>query len=161
MCSSLLEERRRDRALFGMLVLQLFAFQRSTVDSPCLFHPLFSAQPHSGLKINFLKKITRRPHGRQHRRDIGGFLPIRYRGHSKLRTLTAQRSYTRLRSIGPLYRGTSLIRKTPLLGPYRRTIPRVLWWSWGGSQIFQRSFLPPTLATNRPPGDIATVDSPL
>jgi len=30
------------------------------------------------------------------------------------------------------YRGTPLIRNTPLLGPYRRTIPRVLWWSWGG-----------------------------
>ena len=29
-------------------------------------------------------------------------------------------------------RGTALIRNTPLLGPYIRTIPRVLWWSWGG-----------------------------
>ena len=28
-----------------------------------------------------------------------------------------------------MYRGTSLIRNTPLLGPYSRTIPRVLWWS--------------------------------
>jgi len=28
-----------------------------------------------------------------------------------------------------VYRGTSLIRKTPLLGPYSRTMPRVLWWS--------------------------------
>ena len=28
-----------------------------------------------------------------------------------------------------VYRGTSLIRNTPLLGPYSRTIPRVLWWS--------------------------------
>ena len=27
------------------------------------------------------------------------------------------------------YRGTSLIRNTPLLGPYSRTIPRVVWWS--------------------------------
>ena len=26
-------------------------------------------------------------------------------------------------------RGTSLIRNTPLLGPYRRTTPKVLWWS--------------------------------
>ena len=26
-------------------------------------------------------------------------------------------------------RGTLLIRNTPLLGPYSRTIPRVLWWS--------------------------------
>ena len=28
-----------------------------------------------------------------------------------------------------LNRGTSLIRNTPLLGPYSRTMPRVLWWS--------------------------------
>ena len=26
------------------------------------------------------------------------------------------------------YKSTSLIRNTPLLGPYRRTIPRVIWW---------------------------------
>ena len=26
-------------------------------------------------------------------------------------------------------RDTSLIRNTPLLGPYCRTIPRVIWWS--------------------------------
>jgi len=30
------------------------------------------------------------------------------------------------------YRGTSLIRNTPLLGPYIMTISRVLWWSKGG-----------------------------
>ena len=28
-----------------------------------------------------------------------------------------------------LYMVTSLIRNTPLLRPYSRTIPRVLWWS--------------------------------
>jgi len=27
------------------------------------------------------------------------------------------------------YRGTSLIRNSPPLGPYRRTIPRASWWS--------------------------------
>jgi len=27
------------------------------------------------------------------------------------------------------YRGISLISNTPLLGPYGRTIPRVVWWS--------------------------------
>jgi hypothetical protein len=27
------------------------------------------------------------------------------------------------------YRGTSLIRDTPFLGPYSRTIPKVLRWS--------------------------------
>ena len=33
------------------------------------------------------------------------------------------------------YRGTSLIINTPLLGPYSRTIPRVLWWSCGGGAV--------------------------
>ena len=28
-----------------------------------------------------------------------------------------------------VYWGTSLIRNSALLGPYSRTIPRVLWWS--------------------------------
>jgi hypothetical protein len=39
------------------------------------------------------------------------------------------------------YRGTSLMRGTPLIGPYRRTIPRVLWWSQGGG-LFLMSELP-------------------
>ncbi|KAJ1492134.1 hypothetical protein T484DRAFT_3025558 [Baffinella frigidus] len=30
---------------------------------------------------------------------------------------------------GPSYRGTSLIRNRPPLGPYSRTMPTVLWWS--------------------------------
>ena len=30
------------------------------------------------------------------------------------------------------YRGTSLIRKCFPLGPYSRTVPRALWWSYGG-----------------------------
>jgi len=29
----------------------------------------------------------------------------------------------------------SLIRNSGRLGPYRRTIPRVLWWSWGGGAV--------------------------
>ena len=36
---------------------------------------------------------------------------------------------------GHHYRGTSLIRNIPLLGPSSRTIPRVLGWSWGGGAI--------------------------
>ena len=31
-----------------------------------------------------------------------------------------------------LYRGTSLIRNSPLLGPYSRTVSRALWWPPGG-----------------------------
>jgi len=39
------------------------------------------------------------------------------------------------------YRGTSLIRNTPLLGTCSRTIPRVLWWSSGGG-LFLMSKVP-------------------
>ena len=39
------------------------------------------------------------------------------------------------------YRGTSLIRNGPLLGPYSRTIPRVLKWSQGGG-LFLMSEVP-------------------
>ena len=42
---------------------------------------------------------------------------------------------------GTLYRGTSLIRNTPLLEPYRRTIPRALWWSQVGG-LFLMSEVP-------------------
>ena len=31
----------------------------------------------------------------------------------------------------PDYRGTSLIRNCRPLGPYSRTVPRALRWSWG------------------------------
>ena len=30
------------------------------------------------------------------------------------------------------YRGTSLMRNNAPLGPYSMTMPRALWWSWGG-----------------------------
>jgi len=30
------------------------------------------------------------------------------------------------------YKGTSLIRNSAPLGPYSGTMPRALWWSWGG-----------------------------
>jgi len=33
------------------------------------------------------------------------------------------------------YRGTSLIRKRLLLGPYRRAMPMALWWAWGGGRF--------------------------
>jgi len=39
-------------------------------------------------------------------------------------------------------RGTSLIRTPPLLGPYSRTIPRVLWWSRGEGGLFLMSEVP-------------------
>jgi len=32
------------------------------------------------------------------------------------------------RMAGVRYRGTSRIRNTPLLGPYSRSIPKVMWW---------------------------------
>ena len=33
-------------------------------------------------------------------------------------------------------RGTSLMRNSDPLGPYCRTMPRALWWPWGGELIF-------------------------
>jgi len=33
------------------------------------------------------------------------------------------------------YRGTSFIRNTPLLGPYSKTLPRVLRWSKGAGRF--------------------------
>ena len=39
-------------------------------------------------------------------------------------------------ALSRLYRGTSLKRNAPLLGPYIRTIQSVLWWSWGGGGCF-------------------------
>ena len=34
------------------------------------------------------------------------------------------------------YRGTSLIKNHPLLGPYSRPMPRTLRWSYGGGLFF-------------------------
>jgi len=39
------------------------------------------------------------------------------------------------------YRGTSLMRNCPPLGPYSRTMPRALRWSWGG-WLFPMSEVP-------------------
>ena len=36
------------------------------------------------------------------------------------------------------YRGTSLIKNTPPLGPYNRTMPRALRWSVGGAFSYER-----------------------
>ena len=40
-----------------------------------------------------------------------------------------------------VYRGTSLIRNSLLLGPYSMTVPGVLWWSYGGG-LFLMSEVP-------------------
>ena len=39
------------------------------------------------------------------------------------------------------YRGTSLIRNSAPLGPYSGTMPRALWWPWGGG-LFLMSEVP-------------------
>ena len=36
---------------------------------------------------------------------------------------------------GVAYRGTSLIRNRPLLGPYSRTMSGGLWWPYGGGGV--------------------------
>ena len=35
-------------------------------------------------------------------------------------------------SHGEAYRGASLIRERAPLGPFSRTMPRAIWWSYGG-----------------------------
>ena len=39
------------------------------------------------------------------------------------------------------YRGTSLMKNMPFLGPYSKTLSRVLWWSQGGG-LFLMSEVP-------------------
>ena len=39
------------------------------------------------------------------------------------------------------YRGTSLIRKRPPLGPYSRTMPRNIWGSYGGGRFLMSEVL--------------------
>ena len=51
---------------------------------------------------------------------------------------------------GQLYRGTSLMRKRPPLGPYTRTMPRDIWWLWGGVR-----FLMSEVSLYYTPGKIA------
>ena len=50
-------------------------------------------------------------------------------------------SISKLRPGDRDYRGASLIRNTPLLGPHSRTIPRVVRWSYGGG-LFLMSEVP-------------------
>ena len=63
-----------------------------------------------------------RPVHNQDEEDAPGTKPGR--GKSHLGSTSRPRHCT--------YRGTSLIRNSPRLGPYSRTIPRVVRWSWGG-----------------------------
>ena len=56
----------------------------------------------------------------------------------KVRNLAAGLWRAAWRSLGfqvSFYRGTSLIRNNPPLGPCSRTMPRALRWSWGGGQF--------------------------
>jgi len=53
-----------------------------------------------------------------------------------------------------LYRGTSLIRKRLLLGPYSRHMPRALWWSLGGGAVSHERGTPVStgqVASHNPP----------
>jgi len=57
-------------------------------------------------------------------------------------TLNPQQSRVREYSLNPEpYRGTSLIRNRPPLGPYSRTMSKGLWWPYGGV-IFLESEVP-------------------
>ena len=69
-----------------------------------------------------------------------GLPPPRVGGHRHHRGLLArvvirEPLYNVLRQPSPpsrVYRGTSLVTNTPPAGPYGNSMPRVLWWSWGG-----------------------------
>ena len=56
------------------------------------------------------------------------------------------------------YRGTSLIRNCPSLGPYGRPLPRALWWSCGRGQ-FLMSEVPLYHATRGSSSPLAACDS--
>jgi len=47
-----------------------------------------------------------------------------------------------------LYRGTSLIRNRLLLGPYSRTMPRVIQWTYGGGAVSYQRGTPEVASRN-------------
>jgi len=57
-----------------------------------------------------------------------GLAPLGGRPHSGFRTTV--HSVMPHQSVGCLYRGISLVRINPTLGPYPRPVPRALLWSW-------------------------------
>ena len=70
------------------------------------------------------------------------------------------------------YRGTSLIRNAPLLGPFSRTTPRVLWWSQGGGAVsyeqgtpcsggVQHKGVSPTGVASKPEPVLRIIEGPL
>ena len=52
--------------------------------------------------------------------------------------------------------GTSLMRNTPLLGPYSRTMPEVIWWSYGGG-LFLVSEAPLPLSRSAGCGPLSSI----
>ena len=54
------------------------------------------------------------------------------------------------------YRGTSLIRNRPLLGPFSRAMPGALWWSLGGGAVFHEPGTP-VLTRSRTPRNLQYV----
>ena len=66
-------------------------------------------------------------------------LPLGFRGYGFGLDVLAAFSGTRSpRSGASLYRGTSLIRNCPPLGPYSRTMPKALWCPGGGGGSYER-----------------------
>ena len=74
----------------------------------------------------FFEKLENRPHTLTSFRFQQKLVLVRLAGRFSLATLP-------LVVLGHvIYRGTSPIRNSAPLGPYSRTMPRSLWWSWGG-----------------------------
>ena len=53
----------------------------------------------------------------------------------------------------PPYRGTSLTKTRPPLGPYCRPMPRVLWGSWGGGRLLMSEVPLYIMKSRTPPLD--------
>ena len=68
--------------------------------------------------------------------------------HGATGTTPARPGRRRLPRRSRPYRDTSLIRNTFLVGPYSRTMPKALWWSWGGWAVpYERGTPVPRVST--------------
>ena len=100
-------------------------FQNDWQPPPGIWYEMWRMPSHSGL-------VSRRPATVGRSDSIGSCIDASFRFRDKYGVEILSKGMERL------YRDTSLIRNTLLLGPYSRTIPRVLQWSWGGGVSYDR-----------------------
>ena len=91
--------------------------------------------PDAGLSQTFVR-LRRRSVAPENAREFTSTRDFRARPVWVSGLITSERYSPRAsrkhRDARGLYRGTSLIRKRAPLGPYSRTMPRALWWPYGG-----------------------------